>query len=186
MKLADGDIERVRQQADLVRIAGGLCPGGVRKVGREWKGRCPWHSPDRNPSFYVRRTHRGESCGCFVCGKHTDVFGLVREALGLGFVEAVVWVAREAGVEVGQATRRPGDQVGKGQRDRGTEGQGAKGEGGDSSTKERSDRSGGMERFDPFDPSLTRSGRTVEVARAELAEARKRAAAAGRKGRRGL
>ena len=167
MKLADGDVERVRQQADLVRIAGGLCPGGVRKVGREWKGRCPWHSPDRNPSFYVRRTHRGESCGCFVCGRHTDVFGLVREALGLGFVEAVAWVAREAGVEVG----------GKGQRDRGTEGQ---------SRNERRAMSDEGKASDLVtrDSSLVTASRPVEVARAELAEARKKAA--GRKGRRAL
>lgn len=100
VRLAPGDVERVRAAADLVRIAGNLCPGGLKREGKEYKGRCPWHV-DRNPSFSVYRKGNRWLCSCFPCDRHEDVFGLVMGALGVGFVEAVVWVAREAGVEVG-------------------------------------------------------------------------------------
>lgn len=58
----------------------------LRKVGKEYVGRCPFHA-DKSPSFSV-----SEEKGlfhCFGCGESGDVFDFVMKLDGVSFVEAV-------------------------------------------------------------------------------------------------
>jgi DNA primase len=87
-------LESVRERARITALFG---PGELRKAGREFVTRCPWHN-DRRPSLTVspqrNRVH------CFVCGKGTDAIGWLQERQGLSFQEAVLELARRTGVSV--------------------------------------------------------------------------------------
>jgi DNA primase len=90
-------LEQVRER---VRIADLFNPAELRKAGREFVTRCPWHD-DRRPSLTVspqrNRVH------CFVCGKGTDAIGWLQERQGLSFQEAVLELARRSGVGIDAA-----------------------------------------------------------------------------------
>ncbi len=90
-------LEQVRER---VRIADLFNPAELRKAGREFVTRCPWHD-DRRPSLTVspqrNRVH------CFVCGKGADAIGWLQERQGLSFQEAVLELARRSGVGIDAA-----------------------------------------------------------------------------------
>lgn len=90
------DIAAVRERAPIEEIIGAhvaLKPAGVGTL----KGLCPFHD-ERSPSFHVRpqvgRYH------CFGCGEGGDVISFVMKMDGLGFAEAVEYLAPRAGVQL--------------------------------------------------------------------------------------
>ena len=97
-------LEQVRERA---RITDLFNPAELRRAGREFVTRCPWHD-DRRPSLTV--SPRRNRVHCFVCGKGSDAIGWLQERQGLSFQEAVLELARRTGVTVDagdpQAQRR--------------------------------------------------------------------------------
>lgn len=88
-------IEEILERVDLV----GLISRHVelKKAGREYKGRCPFHQ-EKTPSFYVVPEKRFYFChGCRASG---DAVAFVQRYLGKTFVDAVKDLAREVGVDI--------------------------------------------------------------------------------------
>ena len=89
-------LESVRERAQITDLFG---PTELKRSGREFVTRCPWHD-DRHPSLSVspsrNRVH------CFVCGKGTDAIGWLQDRQGLSFQEAVLELARRNGVTVAE------------------------------------------------------------------------------------
>ena len=89
-------LESVRERAQIIDLFG---PAELKKSGREFVARCPWHD-DRRPSLSVspsrNRVH------CFVCDKGTDAIGWLQDRQGLSFQEAVLELARRTGVSVAE------------------------------------------------------------------------------------
>jgi DNA primase len=89
-------LESVRERARITDLFG---PSELKRSGREFVTRCPWHD-DRHPSLSVspsrNRVH------CFVCGKGTDAIGWLQDRQGLSFQEAVLELARRNGVTVAE------------------------------------------------------------------------------------
>ncbi|CAK6689954.1 DNA primase [Synechococcus sp. CBW1107] len=89
-------LESVRERAQITDLFG---PTELKRSGREFVTRCPWHE-DRHPSLSVspsrNRVH------CFVCGKGTDAIGWLQDRQGLSFQEAVLELARRTGVSVAE------------------------------------------------------------------------------------
>ena len=87
-------LESVRERAQITDLFG---PTELKRSGRDFVTRCPWHD-DRRPSLSVspsrNRVH------CFVCGKGTDAIGWLQDRQGLSFQEAVLELARRTGVTV--------------------------------------------------------------------------------------
>jgi DNA primase len=75
-------IEEAKEKVPVMDLAERLCgPGGLRKVGDRWVGRCPLPDhEDRSPSFTVYP--ETNSCFCFGCGRGGDVVELARFAWG--------------------------------------------------------------------------------------------------------
>jgi DNA primase len=93
--IADEDIERLRAAVSIVDVVGQFV--SLRKVGRNWKGLCPFHA-ENTPSFNVREeTGRFK---CFGCDKGGDVFTFVQEHEHLDFVGAVEFLAAKAGIQL--------------------------------------------------------------------------------------
>ncbi|MEX0842745.1 MAG: DNA primase, partial [Gemmatimonadota bacterium] len=93
--IADRTVDEVRDRADLVEIVGEEVE--LRKSGREWKGRCPFHD-DRTPSFYVVPDKGFYKC--FGCGESGDAFAWVMRRHGMDFTDAIRHLAGRYGIEV--------------------------------------------------------------------------------------
>ena len=89
-------LESVRERAQITDLFG---PAELKKSGREFVARCPWHD-DRRPSLTVSPTRN--RVHCFVCGKGTDAIGWLQDRQGLSFQEAVLELARRNGVTVAE------------------------------------------------------------------------------------
>ncbi|UCG40892.1 MAG: DNA primase [Acidimicrobiia bacterium] len=94
-----GDIERVRDAADIVELARAVTT--VKKSGRTVKAICPFHQ-EKTPSMSLDPA-RG-LFHCFGCGKGGDVYKFVQESQAVDFGEAVEILARQAGITL---TRDP-------------------------------------------------------------------------------
>jgi hypothetical protein len=75
-------IERAKEKVPTIDLAALLCgPGGLRKVGSRWAGRCPRPDhEDRSPSFTVYP--ETNSWFCYGCSRGGDVIELARHAWG--------------------------------------------------------------------------------------------------------
>lgn len=92
---ADDALERVRAASDIAEVIGQYV--SLRKVGRSWKGLCPFHQ-EKTPSFTVspeRQTYH-----CFGCGAGGDVFRFVQEAEKVEFPEALRLLAERSGISL--------------------------------------------------------------------------------------
>lgn len=92
---ADDWVERVRAASDIVEIVGQTVP--LRRVGRNWMGRCPFHE-EKTPSFSVSAER--QFYHCFSCKVGGDVFKFIQETEKVGFLEAVELLSRRAGIAV--------------------------------------------------------------------------------------
>lgn len=93
MALPESFLEELRARTPLAPLIGARTK--LTRVGRQWKGCCPFHG-EKTPSFYVYDDHYH----CFGCGAHGDAFAFVMQTQGAGFMEAVERLAAEAGLEV--------------------------------------------------------------------------------------
>ena len=93
MGIMDDDIRRVREESDIIRLI--TQHTQLKKVGRSWKGLCPFHN-EKTPSFTVNQeTGRYYCFGCQATG---DSIEFLREIDSLDFVAAVEILAAQNGI----------------------------------------------------------------------------------------
>ncbi len=92
--------DRVKQQADIVRIVGEYVR--LKKSGQNFTGLCPFHS-EKSPSFAVHPVK--QIYHCFGCGAGGDVFKFIMEMDKSTFPDAVRAVAEKCGIAIPQAKR---------------------------------------------------------------------------------
>lgn len=97
-----GDLERVRDASDIVRIVGEHV--ALKPRGREYLGLCPFHD-DHRPSMHV--VPAKQIFHCFVCGAGGDVFTFVQRHHRMEFREALEYLAERAGIELKRSARPP-------------------------------------------------------------------------------
>jgi len=93
--------DRVKQQADIVRVIGEYVR--LKKSGQNFTGLCPFHG-EKTPSFAVHPVK--QIFHCFGCGKGGDVFTFVMEMEKCQFPEAVRIVAEKSGIPVPRPKER--------------------------------------------------------------------------------
>ncbi len=93
--------DRVKQQADIVRVVGEYVR--LKKSGQNWTGLCPFHG-EKTPSFAVHPVK--QIFHCFGCGKGGDVFTFVMEMEKCQFPEAVRIVAEKCGIALPKQKER--------------------------------------------------------------------------------
>src|ERR1700676_1084799 len=87
--------ERVKQQADIVRVIGEYVR--LKKSGQNFTGLCPFHA-EKSPSFAVHPVK--QIYHCFGCGVGGDVFKFVMEVDKVAFPEAIRVVAEKCGIAI--------------------------------------------------------------------------------------
>ncbi|HUO34550.1 MAG TPA: DNA primase [Candidatus Acidoferrum sp.] len=93
--------ERVKQQADIVRVIGEYVR--LKKTGANFTGLCPFHQ-EKTPSFAVHPVK--QIYHCFGCGVGGDVFKFVMEMEKCSFPEAIRVVAEKCGIAVPKPRER--------------------------------------------------------------------------------
>jgi DNA primase len=93
--------DRVKQQADIVRVVGEYVR--LKKNGQNFTGLCPFHS-EKTPSFAVHPVK--QIYHCFGCGVGGDVFKFVMEMDKCDFMEAVQAVADKCGIAIPRSRDR--------------------------------------------------------------------------------
>src|ERR1700739_1379579 len=97
--------EKVKQQADIVRVIGEYVP--LKKAGQNFRGLCPFHA-EKTPSFNVHPTK--QIYHCFGCGQGGDVFKFVMEMEKCAFPEAIRIVAEKCGIAIPRPKERPPEE----------------------------------------------------------------------------
>ncbi|HKN61102.1 MAG TPA: DNA primase, partial [Candidatus Acidoferrales bacterium] len=93
--------ERVKQQADIVRVIGEYVR--LKKAGQNFTGLCPFHQ-EKTPSFSVHPVK--QMYYCFGCHKGGDIFDFVKEVDRCEFPEAVRTVAEKCGIPIPRPRER--------------------------------------------------------------------------------
>jgi len=93
--------DRVKQQADIVRVVGEYVR--LKKTGKDFSGLCPFHQ-EKTPSFTVSPIK--QIFYCFGCGKGGDVYNFVMDMEKCEFPEAVKVVAEKCGIAVPRQKER--------------------------------------------------------------------------------
>ena len=93
--------DRVKQQADIVRVVGEYVR--LKKTGKDFSGLCPFHQ-EKTPSFTVSPIK--QIFYCFGCGKGGDVYNFVMDMEKCEFPEAVKVVAEKCGIAIPQQKER--------------------------------------------------------------------------------
>ena len=93
MGIMDDDIRRVREESDIIRLI--TQHTQLKKVGRSWKGLCPFHN-EKTPSFTVNQENGRYYC--FGCQATGDSIEFLREIDSLDFVAAVEILAAQNGI----------------------------------------------------------------------------------------
>jgi DNA primase len=90
-------IESIKSRVDLAAL---VAERGIelQRKGRHFYARCPFHHPDRTPSFVVT-PDRG-LFHCFGCGLAGDVIGFLVRYERVSFPDALRLLAARAGVEL--------------------------------------------------------------------------------------
>src|SRR5215469_1183867 len=93
--------ERVKQQADIVRVVGEYVR--LKKTGKDYSGLCPFHQ-EKTPSFTVSPIK--QIFYCFGCGKGGDIYNFVMDMEKCEFPEAVKLVAEKCGISIPRPKER--------------------------------------------------------------------------------
>src|SRR5437763_4442330 len=97
--------EKVKQQADIVRVLGEYVR--LKKTGKDFSGLCPFHQ-EKTPSFSLSTNK--QIFYCFVCGKCDDVYNFVMEIEKCESPEAVKLVAEKCGISIPRPKERSGEE----------------------------------------------------------------------------
>src|ERR1700687_3450470 len=95
MAEAGSTAERVKQQADIVRVVGEYVR--LKKTGKDFSGLCPFHQ-EKTPSFTVSPIK--QIFYCFGCGKGGDIFTFLMEMKRREFPEARRLDAESCGTSI--------------------------------------------------------------------------------------
>ncbi|HUE96415.1 MAG TPA: DNA primase [Longimicrobiaceae bacterium] len=101
MSIPDAIVEEVRSRGDLVEIVSEITP--LKRSGRTFRGPCPLHG-GQGPNFSIDPAKN--IFKCFVCGEGGDLFSFPMKHFGMGFTDAVRWVAERVGVVIPEVDQR--------------------------------------------------------------------------------
>lgn len=105
-------IRLVQQTADILEVVGDFV--SLKKRGGNYIACCPFHN-EKTPSFNVSPA-RG-IYKCFGCGKAGDAVRFIMDIEGVGFAEAIRYLAKKYGIEIQETEATPEDVAAQNERE---------------------------------------------------------------------
>ena len=95
MPISDQTINDIKARADILEVVEDFVP--LKKVGSNYRALSPFTN-EKTPSFYVSPSK--EIYKCFSSGKGGDAISFVMEIEGIGYIEALKYLAQKYGIEI--------------------------------------------------------------------------------------
>jgi len=95
MRINPETVDRIKQATDIVEVVGDFV--SLKKKGANYSACCPFHN-EKTPSFNVNPTR--QIYKCFGCGAAGDSIKFVMDVDGIGYGEALRYLANKYGIEV--------------------------------------------------------------------------------------
>lgn len=95
MRINPETVERIKQTADIVEVVGDFV--SLKKKGANYSACCPFHN-EKTPSFNVNPVR--QIYKCFGCGAAGDSIKFVMDIDGIGYGEALRYLADKYNIEV--------------------------------------------------------------------------------------
>jgi len=95
--IPDWFVEELLARTDIVELIGHRVT--LKRAGTNYSACCPFHN-EKTPSFVVFA--RNQNYHCFGCGAHGDAITFVRNTDNLGYIEALEYLAGQAGLPMPQ------------------------------------------------------------------------------------
>jgi DNA primase len=95
MRINPETVDRIKQTADIVEVVGDFV--SLKKKGANYSACCPFHN-EKTPSFNVNPVR--QIYKCFGCGAAGDAIKFVMDVDGIGYGEALRYLADKYGIEV--------------------------------------------------------------------------------------
>jgi hypothetical protein len=100
----------VKARAKFIEIVSQYTP--LRRAGKQYVGRCPFHS-ERHPSFYIHAEKK--VFHCFGCGASGDVFSFVMRIFSCDFRRSLEIIAQHSEGVAFASGPRSGSRFGEGE-----------------------------------------------------------------------
>ncbi|MCF0042164.1 DNA primase [Dyadobacter fanqingshengii] len=97
MRINPETVERIKQTADIVEVVGDFV--SLKKKGANYSACCPFHN-EKTPSFNVNPVR--QIYKCFGCGAAGDSIKFVMDIDGVGYGEALRYLADKYNIEIEQ------------------------------------------------------------------------------------
>jgi DNA primase len=97
MRINPETVERIKQTADIVEVVGDFV--SLKKKGANYSACCPFHN-EKTPSFNVNPVR--QIYKCFGCGAAGDSIKFVMDIDGIGYGEALRYLADKYNIEIEQ------------------------------------------------------------------------------------
>lgn len=95
MRINPETVERIKQAADIVEVVGDFV--SLKKKGANYSACCPFHN-EKTPSFNVNPSR--QIYKCFGCGAAGDSIKFVMDVDGIGYGEALRYLASKYNIEI--------------------------------------------------------------------------------------
>ena len=95
MRINPETVDRIKQATDIVEVVGDFV--SLKKKGANYSACCPFHN-EKTPSFNVNPVR--QIYKCFGCGAAGDSIKFVMDVDGIGYGEALRYLANKYGIEV--------------------------------------------------------------------------------------
>jgi DNA primase len=95
MRINPETVDRIKQTADIVEVVGDFV--SLKKKGANYSACCPFHN-EKTPSFNVNPVR--QIYKCFGCGAAGDAIKFVMDVDGIGYGEALRYLADKYGIEI--------------------------------------------------------------------------------------